>query len=1509
MYVERLKALEAVLQGLEEVTDIVRRHEITLSSFDDLPAALDKLRGVHSQLIELNMVLQQQQEYVQTLNKNVAQLRQHVARTRFNVSSHPDVDRLEEAVQNITVRWDNVCSQVAERLKTAEETQQTQMIYRSQYDEEILWLDRVESTINSLRRPEDLRPEELQSQLDQLVAEYAQLQEHTATIENINKEGGKFIRDAKSYDIRLNQFHDNVITTHGPGIRSEFRRQIPQSKNGAQIVTEELEALNRRFAQLSSVILERKNIVNVLIQNWRRKQQEDEDRRRAEEEEKRRAFEAARRKALDEADRLRRDREAAEAARRAADEADRLRRQQAEAEAARRAAEDAERRRREEEERRRREAEDAERRRREEEERNRRPKEPVVNVANTYQQADQHDDFDSFENLGEVPVVAKITEHEDEPQMFQEETVTKTQFYEMEGILHKQTGEILTFVEAIRQGLLDLSQGGEFFDIMSGSRVSLEKAAEMGLINQNISDILNGRHGIRHPDTGEEITLLEAIQIGLYDPDSRQLRDIKTGEILSLFDCVSRGICNTTTQHRLIKMGVLKLPPMALEQALKNGVLNPLTGEFRGKYVTEPIPLRDALANGYIQFSSQTPIIAVTLSDCIEDGLIDAYSGEFVDKNVQGEKFTLRDALERNKELIRDNIREVVNTDTNQRITLQEAILCHAINPRQGKFTDLQSRANLSLRQAFDQALISKPKTLTEIIDQGQLDTSNHFLDRGNRYTLVEAINAGVVDPEVRHIVDKNAQDVISIVEALERGVLSPAGKIVQEWGSDGREARSLDLYEAHRQGLLTKRVRHTIFDVKGIKNSQNNTNLSFNEAVEAGAFDIQSERVVDLQSKNTYLLSDAVGFVNEPDLSLVRAVGKGLVDASKGVLYDKRSQRELTASQAYQQGIVSLKGALRLAALFDVHPLLMTPIKKRQQNKRIRRPGQSGAPLPEDQIKVTLSEAMKQGLIDSRTQRFRQGGQEMSLDDALSQGLIDPSSEWIVPSRASAVGPTIEEKTQETITETGQQLAPKIYPDKQLEETVNTVKRVKRTETSAVGGPGGVSVYRAITGGKEQLKCQQLDTISGVVSPPGTNKTLTVEEAFNLGILNPNCVTIRDPKSGRQLNAVEALEQKVMDKHGFVDNRGRRLTLQEAIDERVAHVEAEPLVPSHAGHKKVIQFSSAHGPVTSFRPVGQPVIEEHEQSWTFDSSVGHLVDASTGERISLDSAIQSGKLAPEDLRVRDALTGREMSLDEAQKWGIVNLRDGYYLDKTDNKRYSLQEAARQHKLYPTGGVPENAGDAVHTTVKIQTRSEISKKEAVPIGGSGAHSIGDFNIGKLVDLKLYNASSGLFNHPSDSQAKQMTLKELIVKGFLNPYTTSILDKRQGKHLKLLDAIEQHLVDDIAGTVTDTQTGRVHDLQSAMREVGYPSNQGGHSPKLVERKLQLTPYAQEPSYHREEVTSTSSVRQRQPSPSGFVRSQVERVERSGPSGGTSGGFSNAMISHQPFGASHGMQRRW
>lgn len=137
--------------------------------------------------------------------------------------------------------------------------------------------------------------------------------------------------------------------------------------------------------------------------------------------------------------------------------------------------------------------------------------------------------------------------------------------------------------------------------------------------------------------------------------------------------------------------------------------------------------------------------------------------------------------------------------------------------------------------------------------------------------------------------------------------------------------------------------------------------------------FKVPAERVLDQSLRQTLLLSDAarqsivdsalVDILTAPcglsdgdvEVSLIRAVAKGIVDASKGVVLDPRLQRELSVREAYDKGMfTSLRAAMRLAALFDVHPMLMTSAKKKPYSKRrIQRPGQPG-PLAEDQVKVS---------------------------------------------------------------------------------------------------------------------------------------------------------------------------------------------------------------------------------------------------------------------------------------------------------------------------------------------------------------------------------------------------------------------------------------------------------------------------------------------------------------------------------------------------------------------------
>lgn len=1047
---------------------------------------------------------------------------------------------------------------------------------------------------------------------------------------------------------------------------------------------------------------------------------------------------------------------------------------------------------------------------------------------------------DEWEVMGDLPDVAKITEHEDEMQMYQEETVTKTQFYEMEGTLHKQTGEILTFVEAVRQGLLDLSSGGgQFFDIHSG-RISLEKAVELGYIDGTFNDVLNTRYGIRDPETGVELTLLEAIQIGLYDPETRHLYDIRSGDMLELYDWVGRNIVTMDTQRKLVKMGILKLPPMSLHSAIDQGVLNTVSGQFIGKYSHESMPIRDALYHGYLQLVSpqQIPMIAVTLSDVIKQGFINANNGEFVDKNTN-DTFTLREACSKQFGLLNLYVPEVVNTADNTRLNLKDAMLRNAINTRNGNFTDLQTRRTLSLREAYQHDLISKPYTLTEMFEKDLIDSTNHFIDRGtkHRHTILEAIAAGLLDVEVRHIVDPDEKDVISIAEAMERGILGANGNIILE-----KQQKEFTIPEAIQEGLLTKRVRHSIFDVRGIQNTRNNQTLNFNEACDVGVIIPNAERVVDLATQESYLISDerATAIIDrtlhellvkpigirddrgEYNLNLVRAVSKGIVDHTKAVFFDKNTKHEMSPREAYNSGLVSLRGAIQVAALFNVPPSLVASVKKVEHRKRVSYPGRSGLELASDQVKVTLAEAMKQGLIDSRNQRFRQGDIDMSLDDALNQGLVDPSSEWIVPSKSNGIGPTIEEKTTESAMETGQQLAPKFYPDKNIEESVTTVKRVRTTETTALGGPGGVSVYRAITGGKGAMEVPMngyhiyeaerkgiIDLSSGNITSPNVDRAISFAEGIEFGIIDSSSISVKDPNSRRLVNVREALEKKIINSDGSVSHQGRTLNIEKAIESGIIVIEAEPLIPASCVPKNVIHIPASGGPVISFRPIGVPIVEEHEQSWSFDSTKGVLVDHMSGERLTLEQALLSGKIAPDDLAVRDALTGREMPFVEAEKWGIIDKR-GYYLDKIDNKRLSFTEAAQQHRIYPTGGVLENAGDAIHTSVKVQTRTQVAKKEA---SNTGAPQVED-TLGRALTLGWYNSSSGMFIHPDTN--RQMTLKEAIIKGLFNPYDTSVVDKRNNKTMSLLEAIQEGIVDDTAGTVLDTQTQKRHDLNSALQ---------------------------------------------------------------------------------------------
>ncbi|KAL3084044.1 hypothetical protein niasHT_033764 [Heterodera trifolii] len=385
-------------------------------------------------------------------------------------------------------------------------------------------------------------------------------------------------------------------------------------------------------------------------------------------------------------------------------------------------------------------------------------------------------------------------------------------------------------------------------------------------------------------------------------------------------------------------LSTVQLKPIELERALSLGVLDPISGvfSFRG-FVQEPISLRDALIRGLIKFSNAQPEIGLSLGQCISQQFIgkDETDNKFVD-NATGETFTLVEAVHcQPYPFINDSVKECLNTATGRRISVAEAVIVNILDLNTGKFTNLNSREEMSLRKAWRENLIRKQMTLMEASLSGVLDArgNKQFNDHGTKRTFLEAIAFGMLDPDVKQIKSANGDEWLSIVEALKHGRLLPEGRLVlTDTERPTHPSREINFNLAQRWGLLSGSIRHTIYDVKGIK-IVNGEKLSFKEAVRRGVYNPQNEALEDqlrdewtrelIEQKLAFLLTAPCGLiVDGVEISLVRAHAIGRVNSSNGTVVDPVTNTEMYVGRAYMAGntFTSLRAAMRMAALLNLH-------------------------------------------------------------------------------------------------------------------------------------------------------------------------------------------------------------------------------------------------------------------------------------------------------------------------------------------------------------------------------------------------------------------------------------------------------------------------------------------------------------------------------------------------------------------------------------------------------------
>ncbi|XP_076226828.1 dystonin-like protein short stop isoform X32 [Nomia melanderi] len=241
LYVERLKCIEILLSSLEENTNIISEFEVKLASFDELPSDIKGLQNVLEDLRILQNAISQQQSAMDQLNEDAHNTRRLVEKSRpSHRGPHTDMDRLDAEVNRLNARWTNVCSQLVDRMRSAEAAyslaQQMEHAYRNEVDfvDESYGKLEVENAKNLLNRVVERAP----------------------AIEAVNVTGGRLIREGKIYGQRLRAFKEQLEDLC-PSLDASVKKPRREYASTTDDVARDLDNLNKKYTTLVNILQDR----------------------------------------------------------------------------------------------------------------------------------------------------------------------------------------------------------------------------------------------------------------------------------------------------------------------------------------------------------------------------------------------------------------------------------------------------------------------------------------------------------------------------------------------------------------------------------------------------------------------------------------------------------------------------------------------------------------------------------------------------------------------------------------------------------------------------------------------------------------------------------------------------------------------------------------------------------------------------------------------------------------------------------------------------------------------------------------------------------------------------------------------------------------------------------------------------------------------------------------------------------------------------------------------------
>ncbi|MEQ2260458.1 hypothetical protein XENORESO_017511 [Xenotaenia resolanae] len=275
VYLDKLKAVEVLLQSLDEAESQVRKYESRLSEEDVVPADIAAIQNLRDQLGRWHAELSEQEHIFQALQVQVGQAKEAGAQlSKLHPDRSPELERYQERANQIAERWTGIKSQTETRRSDLEVLGLALQQYRDNHSALIRWIEETtERQENALPGQTDSRA--LSEQLAQQTALVLEIEQNQTKLDECQIYSKQYCTSVKDYELQLMTYRAFVESKH----KSQVKRRRMHSSSDA--ITQEFMDLRTHYTALVTLTTQHVKYISDALRRLEEEEKEVEEEKQA----------------------------------------------------------------------------------------------------------------------------------------------------------------------------------------------------------------------------------------------------------------------------------------------------------------------------------------------------------------------------------------------------------------------------------------------------------------------------------------------------------------------------------------------------------------------------------------------------------------------------------------------------------------------------------------------------------------------------------------------------------------------------------------------------------------------------------------------------------------------------------------------------------------------------------------------------------------------------------------------------------------------------------------------------------------------------------------------------------------------------------------------------------------------------------------------------------------------------------------------------------------------------